>query len=315
MKKYRLLIVSCLFIIIGLLNINAQEKQVNNEEIAVNTAGEKEKEKTKKELTKTESPVILKKEFSEILPDDSFLVENANNVGEGSLHTINACTMFRSPTRDIACGLTQEIAIKDGKHLFSYALPFSFMDSNQVKGVGDIALTYRPQLTGDENWAVVSPRFTLLIPTGSYGKGLGSGSLGFQFNLPVTKRLSESFVANFNAGATLIPKAKGEDVSGKSLRRTLMSYNVSGSLVWVAHKNFHPLIEYVENFASEINEEGRVSRFNEHTVSPGVSLAWTLKNIKVSPGVAVPISICHGDIRTGVFFYLAFEHSFLKRKL
>lgn len=317
-KQNYVAIIWCLVLIFFSLNIKAQEKRSENEQVAGNTTTfEKDKRDSKKEPVEKETVIgsKVKKELSEILPDDSFFVENANNISAGNLHTVNACTVFRSPTKDVACSITQEVAIKDGKHLFSYSMPLSFIDSNQVKGVGDIALTYRRQLTDENSWAVVSPRFTLLIPTGSYGKGLGSGSTGFQFNLPVTKRLSESFVANFNAGATFMPKAKGEDSSGNSLRRALMSYNLGGSIVWAAHKNFNPLIEYVENFASEINEEGRVARFKEHVVSPGVCFAWELKNIKVSPGVAVPVSISQGDVRTGVFFYLAFEHSFFKRIL
>lgn len=74
------------------------------------------------------------------------------------------------------------------------------------------------------------------------------------------------------------------------------------------------MIEYAENFGSEINELGNVSRYNEHVVSPGIGLAWKFKYLRVSPGFAVPISFRDGEFRTGYLFYFAFEHVLRKHK-
>lgn len=255
----------------------------------------------------TTSEAKPRKEYSEIIADNSYLVENAINIPSGNLHSLNACTQFRSGS-SLVCGVTQEVSFNDGKNLFSYSLPYSFLDSNSVRGVGDAALTFRRQLTGDESWAVVSPRFTAFVPTGKHSKGLGSSSPALQFGLPVTKRLSEYFLGSFNSGVTYVPRALGENEVGHQVRRGLTSFNLGGSLVWRAHKNFNPLIEYVENFGSEIGEGGGVMRFNEHVLSPGVGLAWILGGVRVSPGFAVPVSFRDGSYRTGLLFYLAFEH-------
>jgi hypothetical protein len=312
MKKHNQIgTIAILILMLSGVSIFAQDKPIP--QIARNTGAVTKAAEPKAEEAEAAEKIELKKEYSEILPDDSYLVENANNVAPGHLHSITTCMVSRAPGKDTACGLTQEISTGGGKHLFSYTASYSFLDSNRVKGVGDVALTYRRQLTGEEDWAVVSPRFTVFIPTGNVNKGLGSGSLGFQFNLPVTKRLSESFLANFNAGTTIFPSVKGQDETGRDIKRAITAYNVGGSLVWVAHKNFNPLIEYVENFASEIGETGRVVRFNEHVVSPGAGFAWKFGEIKVSPGIAIPVTFSRGEVRTGVLFYIGIENLFFNR--
>jgi hypothetical protein len=312
MKKHNQIgTIAGLILILSVVSGFAQDK--SRVEIARNTGAVVRDAERESPEAKPAEKIELKKEYSEILPDDSYLVEIANNVSPGHLHSITTCTVLRAPGRDTACGLTQEMSIGGGKHLFSYTASYSFLDSNKVKGVGDIALTYRRQLTGDEDWAVVSPRVTVFIPTGNVNKGLGSGSLGFQFNLPVTKRLSESFLANFNAGTTILPSVKGQDEAGRDIRRALAAYNLGGSLVWVAHKNFNPLIEYVENFASEIGETGRVIRFNEHVLSPGAGFAWKFGNLKISPGIALPVTFSRGEVRTGVLFYIGIENTIFGR--
>lgn len=312
MKKYHLIGVFVCFSWLLIIGANAQDKNGKREEIAKITTKELEKGEAEKESA-LKLIIIQNKEYSEVLPDDSYLVELANNVEAGHLHTMTSCTSFRKPTKDLMCSVTQETAFGSGKHLVSHTTPISFLDSNHISGVGDIALTYRYQLTGEKDWAVVSPRISLLIPSGKKDKGLGVGSTGVQFNLPVTKRLSESFLGTFNAGVTFFPKYKGEDSAGNSVKKSVANYNLGGSLIWVAHKNINPLVEYVENFAGEIGEDSHVQRFNEHILSPGVGLAWEFKGIKVSPGFAVPINFSHGEKRTGIFFYLAFDHLFFKQ--
>ncbi|MFT3745133.1 MAG: hypothetical protein QM785_12675 [Pyrinomonadaceae bacterium] len=305
MNKYHRSIKTLLLIAIAIfpLALFGQETSENEKPQA--------ESKAKSKATETKQP---RKEFSEIIADNSYLVENAVNIAPGNLHTITGCTQFRSPSRSLVCGMTQETTFSGGKNLFSYSLPYSSFDSGSVRGVGDVAFTFRRQLTGDENWAVVSPRFTAFVPSGKHSKGLGVASPAFQFAVPVTKRLSDYFLGSFNSGVTYVPRALGEDESGNSVRRGLTSFNLGGSLVWRAHRNFNPLVEYVENFGNEIGEGGRTVRFNEHIVSPGVGLAWHVGGMRVSPGFAVPVSFRGGEYRTGIFFYLAFEHGLRRHK-
>jgi hypothetical protein len=46
----------------------------------------------------------------------------------------------------------------------------------------------------------IAPRFTLILPTGDEDKGFGSGSVGYQFNLPVSKIVSDRVTLHFDAG-------------------------------------------------------------------------------------------------------------------
>lgn len=59
--------------------------------------------------------------------------------------------------------------------------------SNTIKNT----LNYRYQLVFKEGIAL-SPRLSLVLPSGNNKKGLGNGSTGFQINLPLSIRLSDS---------------------------------------------------------------------------------------------------------------------------
>ena len=54
----------------------------------------------------------------------------------------------------------------------------------------------------------VSPRLTLLLPTGNERRGLGSGGTGVQVMLPVSTVLTPTLVAHWNLGATTIPSKR-----------------------------------------------------------------------------------------------------------
>lgn len=256
-----------------------------------------------------------KKEFSEAIADNSFYIEEAYNQEKDVMQTINTCAWFRRPSNDVFCTITQEFPLINQKHQISYTAPYSFVDSNRTRGFGDVSLNYRYQLTGDNSWATIAPRISLIVPSGKRSSGLGSGSGGVQFNLPVSKRISEAFAGHFNAGLTYLPKAKGEDALGNTVSRGLTNYNVGGSFVWLAHKRFNALFEFNENFVAEINEHGRINRFQERIINPGFRLAIDIGGLQIVPGIGVPTSFSRGETRTGVFFYLSFEHPFKKQKV
>ena len=253
-------------------------------------------------------------DLPEAIADNSFLIEEAYNQEPGVMQTIATCVYFRRPTRDVGCTVTQEFPVVSQKHQLGFTLPVSFLDSNRTRGVGDLAINYRYQLTGEKAWATTAPRVSLLLPTGSASRGLGTDSAGVQLNLPVSKRLNRDFTAHFNAGATFLPRVRGVDTDGREIRRSLSFYAVGGSLVWLTHKNFNVVGEYLENFQSEIGETGRVERYREHVFNPGVRFAINLKRLQIVPGVSVPLVSARGERRTGMFFYLSLEHPFKKLK-
>src|SRR6266545_4008587 len=70
---------------------------------------------------------------------------------------------------------TQEWPLGTQKHQLSYTIPVLRTASPSTTGLGDAALNYRYQLRGAEEPVAIAPRLSLLLPTGSSARGLGTG--------------------------------------------------------------------------------------------------------------------------------------------
>jgi hypothetical protein len=161
-----------------------------------------------------------------------------------------------------------------------------------------------------EAWITIAPRLSLILPTGSEEKGLGSGSTGFQVNVPASKRVNSFLVAHFNVGATVLPDVDVLLQDGARASHTLTSYNLGGSLIWLASYNINLMAEFITNINHSIGEDGSTSHVPEYIISPGIRAAIDAGSLQIVPGVAVPTSFVDGDSRTGLFLYLSFEHPF-----
>ena len=137
-----------------------------------------------------------KNDFSEAIEDNSFLIEEAYNQEPGIVQHISTGMYFATPHHDFQYAFTQEWPLAGQTHQLSYTIPYSFKNENNAPGVGDILLNYRYQLFRSSDWAAVAPRFSLIIPSGSVDKGLGSGTMGIQFAVPISKRLSDLFIVH-----------------------------------------------------------------------------------------------------------------------
>src|SRR5262249_46604340 len=148
------------------------------------------------------------------------------------------------------------------KHQLSFTVPVLFPQG--AHGIGDMWINYRYQLFGKDSWAAVSPRFSLLLPTGSQSKGLGDGQFGFQVALPVSKELSKQFITHWNLGTTVLP-----GVEGSAGKKTLNSPFAGASLIWLTKPNFNLMLEYLAAFPAELDQQGRVNHTTDQIVSPG----------------------------------------------
>lgn len=318
-RVYRRLFISMLLLVTLNFLVNAQElpttpPQATTKNETVSSDDQKQADKDNALKEKTASTPAVKEKFSPAIADNSFLIEEAYNQEPGVVQHVWTCAGKRQPQRDIVCSLTQEWPVTNLKHQFSYTVPYSSLNSNQYQGVGDVMLNYRYQWKGEEDWALIAPRFTLILPTGNVPKGLGTGSSGFQFNLPVSKRLSEKFVTHFNAGFTLLPKVKGEDANGNQFQRALSFYNVGSSVIYLAHKKFNLMMEYLTNFNSEFDTAGTAVRYKEQVLNPGFRFAIDIGELQLVPGVSVPVSFSQGERSQGLFLYLSVEHPFSKKE-
>src|SRR3954447_14714398 len=139
------------------------------------------------------------------ITDNSFLVEEAFNQEKGVVQNIFGAMRSQGIW---ASTFTQEWPAPSQTHQLSYTV--AFLNGGDSAGFGDTLINYRYQASEEGPGRVAfSPRASLVLPTGSRNKGLGDGTAGLQFNLPVSKQLNDWYV-HLNGGLTWLPKAQGE---------------------------------------------------------------------------------------------------------
>ena len=263
----------------------------------------------------------------EHIRDNGFLVEEAFNQEPDEIQHIfnwvqNWDRTAGGRTRDFVHTYTMEVPIGSQAHQFSFTT--LFLDGLEKPdggvaahqgGVGDTFLNYRYQLLADDEFLWAAPRFSLIVPTGDERFGLGSGELGYQFNLPIS-HYSERFDAHFNAGYTLIPNVSARLPSGVTgADHDLNGYNLGGSVFWKPRVDLHFFVEALALWNDEINDDGNRQNVAQAFVNPGVryavcqfdEVAWVL-------GVAVPVGLTRDTPDIGVFAYMSVEHAFVKLK-
>jgi len=243
------------------------------------------------------------------IQDNSFLIEEAYNQGPGVVQHINTFTLF-DDTDDWAYSFTQEWPAPGLRHQLSYTLPWQSLEGSPdgKDGAGDVALNYRYQLLGSGETAVaVSPRFSLILPTGDEEEGRGLGALGFQVNLPLSVVLGSRAITHVNLGATFTPGAKNEFGD----EADLTAYNFGQSFIWLARDNFNVMLELAYNSGEEIVGRGLTEGSDSFFINPGIRWSHDFANgLQIVPGLAVPIGVGPSEGERAVFVYLSFEHPF-----
>ena len=243
-------------------------------------------------------------EKPEPISDNSFLIEEAYNQEPGVVQHIN--TFMRVRGGDWLYTFTQEWPVKSMKHQLSFTVAGQSLDRQH--GIGDTAINYRYQLLNGARVAI-SPRVSLLLPTGSSKNGLGTGGVGIQTNLPVSVALSDKFVTHWNAGATLTPRSKN-DAGDKAFTK---GFNLGQSTVWLLNQRVNLLVETAWNSYESVIGRRQTEKSYSLLVNPGVRWSHNFKSgLQIVPGVAFPIGVGPSRGERGVFFYLSFEHPFKK---
>jgi hypothetical protein len=251
-----------------------------------------------------------KKQFSEAIEDNSFFIEEAYNQEDRVVQHINNARLSMYEGHDFIYSFTQEWPVFSQKHQFSYTLGFASMNSFSSTGISDFMLNYRYQLTGHDAAVTLAPRFSVILPTGNARKNFGNGVLGYQVNIPASKRISNSLVVHVNAGYTLLPDVKYTDVDNKVYVNTYTAVNTGASLIWLLNYRTNLMLEMVYNILHQAGDPYKMVTFGQGIISPGIRHAFDLKNLQIVPGLAVPIVIQKDHTETGIFFYLSFEHPF-----
>jgi hypothetical protein len=232
------------------------------------------------------------------IQDNSFLIEEAYNQGPTEVQHIVTVVGGFDNDRTWEVAFAQEWPLFSQAHQVSYAIPYVFQTDagRTTEGWGDSELGYRWQAwTETERRPAVAPSVTLQLPSGSEGKGLGTGSVGYGLLVPVSKVLTDRLTAHFNAGLTVFPDDEVEDVA------------LGGSVVLAVSETFNLLAELICDW-----EETRPGhRSAAVVISPGARYAI---NFAAGPqlvlGAALPVGLTAEATDLGVFFYLSLEHDF-----
>lgn len=246
-----------------------------------------------------------KTEKAEKISDNSFLIEEAYNQEPGVIQHINTY-QYNRKDHSWLYTFTEEIPVPAETHQLSFVLPVANVagDHGDETGLGDVLLNYRYQLFDDKRIAI-APRFSLVLPTGDYKKGLGQNCLGYQVNLPVSLDLNPMWTMHWNVGATYFNKA--EDVAGHNDNTLGLFYGVSA--IACVTPTFNLMLEVVGGTDEEVVGDRETERSDWLIVNPGMRCAINCKSgLQIVPGLSFPIGVGPSDGETAVLLYLSFEH-------
>jgi hypothetical protein len=217
------------------------------------------------------------------IADNSFLIEEAYNQEAGVVQHISA---WQRSLRSAAWlyTFTQEWPLGGQTQQLSYTVPVQRTDRPSQTGFGDALLNYRYQVRRADAPVAIAPRLSLIVPTGSAARGLGTGHVGVQMNVPLSARVTSTVVTHWNAGVTAVPAVSHATV-----------YNLGASAIWLARPTFNVMVEAVWTVQNGAHD---------FVVSPGVRWAYNFRSgLQIVPGAAFP------DGKSALL-YLSFEHRF-----
>jgi hypothetical protein len=233
------------------------------------------------------------------IEDNSFLIEEAYNQDPGVVKHISNFQILKDHTWSYT--FTQEWPVPKKEHQLSCTIPF--MNSGATAGLGDILINYRYQAVLTKKIGF-SPRFSLILPSGTYRIGAGTGTFGYQLSLPFSLLLSNKFVMHYNLGSTFTFGAKNPE----GIKSDVTILNYGASMIWLTSETFNLMLEMLGNTTfSKTSGNGTVIT-NSFLVNPGFRYAINFKSgIQIVPGLAVPVSLAPLNGNYGIFVYLSFE--------
>jgi hypothetical protein len=250
----------------------------------------------------------------EFIEDNSFLIEEAYNQGPGLVQHIFQAVYSNDPRqRGWAFTFTQEWPIYGQDHQFSYTVPSYHLinEGERQHGVGDVFLNYRYQaLEEGPGKPAFAPRFSLIIPTGNRDKGTGNGVVGYQWNLPFSKKIASRLALHANFGVTYLPHVRSRLDNGQlSPKRSLVSPWIGGSAIFAILPRLHGMLEWLSFFDDSINDAGKAQRSFKPLILPGIRAAVVNEeDFQIAVGAGVPIGLNREANNLAAFLYFSVEH-------
>jgi hypothetical protein len=213
--------------------------------------------------------------------DNSFLVEESFNQERGVFQNIFTWTRERDGAW--AASFTQEWPAPGVTHQLSYTLAAA--NTGAATGFADALLNYRFQLRNETaGGPAISPRLSLILPTGRADRGLGGDVVGLQVNLPASKQFGDFYV-HANAGFTWLPDVQ-------------QTPYVAGSGIWRVAPMLNLMLEAV------------VAVDDATTLSPGFRRGWNIGDHQLVVGAALPLTRRDGEVTAAVLTYFSYELPF-----
>jgi hypothetical protein len=250
--------------------------------------------------------------------DNSFLVEEAYNQEPGVVqHVFTATYNNDARRRGWDFTFTQEWPVFSQDHQLSYTVPWShFIDgADRIYGLGDAMLNYRYQaLEEDEQKPAFAPTFSLILPTGNRRRGTGNGVVGYEWGLPLSKKLAPRFAMHANFDVTYLPRVRARlngSTGTLSPKRSLVSYKAGASGIFAVLPRFHLMLEWIGDFEEDIDDRGKTVREFKPVIAPGFRAAVIdEEKLQIVVGAAIPIGLNRKADNHGAFVYLSIEHGF-----
>ncbi len=249
-------------------------------------------------------PLQVMAEEPKKIQDNSFLLEEAYNQEAGVVQHIQSF-MYLKKSKDWIYTFTQEWPVPKETNQLSYTIPVVHMtDPTNSSGIGDIVLNYRYQAVLKDRIAL-SPRFSVILPTGDYKKGYGTGSVGIQTNIPLSVELTDKFVTHWNIGATYTPSSK----AAGGAKADTTGFNYGASIIYLATENFNIMLEAAGTMSESVQQDGSKQRSDTFFINPGIRFAINCKSgLQIVPGISIPIGVGPSAGEYGGLAYLSFEH-------
>lgn len=242
------------------------------------------------------------------IQDNSFLIEEAYNQEPGVIQHISTFTRLWA-CKDWVYSFTEEWPVPGrARHQLSYTTNVVNAGAypGSGTGLGDSMVNYRYQLIGSgETRLAVSPRLSVIAPTGDSEFGRGYGGFGVQTNVPASIVISKNVVTHWNAGFTVIPSS----ANSAGDHAFASGYNLGQSIVWLARPRLNALLETSWTTSQAVVGSDRTQNLHTLFLNPGVRWAYNLKSgMQIVPGIAVPVGVGPSAGERGVFVYLSVEH-------
>lgn len=242
------------------------------------------------------------------IKDNLFLMEEAYNQDPNVTQHIQTF-LYAPASGSWGYDLTSEWPLFTQRHQISFSLPVISVGDQNAPALGDIVLNYRLQALGmgGEGPLFITPRLTLILPTGDYTAGAGRGVFGVETALAVSLELGDILDTHYNAGLAISPGARS--TGGASA--TAVDYNLGFAVVWFAQPWMNVFSEAIYSSTANVIDDGTIERDHVFTLNPGLRFGIDFPfGLQIVPGISAPIEFSVAGVTASILGYLSFEHGF-----